>query len=61
MQNERSDRLDLLIRSVYALLQWAETHPLTQWEQAGTLSALRLELEDAMRAEASRAAATNSD
>jgi hypothetical protein len=61
MQNERSDRLDLLTRSVYALLQWAETHPLTQWEQAGTLSALRLELEDAMRAEASRAAATNSD
>lgn len=61
MQNRPSDRLDLLTRSVYALLQWAETHPLTQWEQAGVLSALRLELEDAMPAEPSHAAATNSD
>jgi hypothetical protein len=57
MQTRPSDHLDLLTRSVHALLQWAETHPLTQWEQAGVLSALRLELEDAMRVEPSRAAA----
>ncbi len=47
MDNTQNDRLELLTRSVHALLQWAESHPLTQWEQAGILSALRLEIEDA--------------
>ncbi len=49
MDNNQSERLDLLTRSVDALLRWAESHPLTQWEQEGELSALRQELEDAMR------------
>ena len=59
MQYSPRERLDLLARSVYALLQWAETHPLTQWEQAGVLSALRLELEDVLPTEHARDAATN--
>lgn len=55
MNDTHNDRLDILTRSVHALLQWAEAHPLTQWEQAGVLSALRLELEDAMASDATRA------
>lgn len=57
MDNMLKNRLDLLSRSVQALLQWAETHPLTQWEQAGTLSALRIELEETMEREATHDAA----
>jgi hypothetical protein len=59
MDNNEKIRLDLLTRSVHALLQWAETHPLTQWEQAGTLSALRSELEEAIENEPTRNMAVN--
>jgi hypothetical protein len=44
------EQLDILTRSVYALLQWAEANPMTQWADMGTMSALRLELEDVIQA-----------
>ena len=46
-------RLDILTRSVDALLRWAESHPLTQWADMGVLSALRSELEEAMHGQGS--------
>jgi hypothetical protein len=59
MSSAQDNQLDLLTRSVHALLQWAESHPLTQWEQEGTLSALRIELEEAMKTSTSRDVAVN--
>jgi hypothetical protein len=59
MSSAQDNQLDLLTRSVHALLQWAESHPLTQWEQEGTLSALRIELEDVMKSSSSRDAVLN--
>ncbi|HET7038015.1 MAG TPA: hypothetical protein VFI42_20245 [Thermomicrobiaceae bacterium] len=46
MEPASAERLDILTRSVDALLRWAESHPLTQWADMGTLSALREELEE---------------